>query len=167
MSDYKGTYTDNLNLSKDDVDDSYDVGRVNSNSDKIDNWAGEVNKQLNKMANNKFDKNNIANNLTTNTEGYVLDARQAQALTNIINSLTDIGTFVVGLTAETPLEYTINFSKTLRGIPNLNLVLVSSSISVYQYFYSIKDITSTKAVISIRSNVSISGAVFKYSATCV
>ena len=47
MSDYKGTYTDNLNLSKDDVDDSYDVGRVNSNSDKIDKWAGEVNTQLN------------------------------------------------------------------------------------------------------------------------
>lgn len=47
MSDYQGTYTDNLNLSKDSVDDSYDVERVNSNSDKIDNWAGEVNTQLN------------------------------------------------------------------------------------------------------------------------
>lgn len=51
MSDYKGTYTDNLNLSKDDVDDSYDVGRVNSNSDKIDKFAGEVTAQLKEMAN--------------------------------------------------------------------------------------------------------------------
>ena len=31
MSDYQGTYTTNLNLSKDSVDDSYDVERVNSN----------------------------------------------------------------------------------------------------------------------------------------
>lgn len=51
MSDYKGTYTDNLNLSKDDLDDSYDVGRVNSNSDKIDKFAGEVTAQLNDLAN--------------------------------------------------------------------------------------------------------------------
>lgn len=51
MSDYKGIYTDNLNLSKDDVDDSYDVGRVNSNSDKIDKFAGEVTAQLNDLAN--------------------------------------------------------------------------------------------------------------------
>lgn len=51
MSDYKGIYTDNLNLSKDDVDDSYDVGRVNSNSDKIDKFAGEVTAQLKEKAN--------------------------------------------------------------------------------------------------------------------
>lgn len=51
MSDYQGTYTTNLNLSKDSVDDSYDVERVNSNSDKIDKWAGEVNTSLNDLAN--------------------------------------------------------------------------------------------------------------------
>lgn len=51
MSDYQGTYTTNLNLSKDSVDDSYDVERVNSNSDKIDKWAGEVNTSLKEMAN--------------------------------------------------------------------------------------------------------------------
>ena len=54
MSDYKGTYTDNLNLSKDDVDDSYDVGRVNSNSDKIDKFAGEVTAQLKEKMNHSF-----------------------------------------------------------------------------------------------------------------
>ncbi|MBP8311940.1 hypothetical protein [Clostridium neonatale] len=47
MSDYQGTYTTNLNLSKDSIDDSYDVERVNSNSDKIDKWAGEITTQLN------------------------------------------------------------------------------------------------------------------------
>lgn len=47
MSDYRGTYTENLSLSKDNEDDSYDVSRVNSNSDKIDEWAGKVNSQLN------------------------------------------------------------------------------------------------------------------------
>lgn len=47
MSDYRGTYTENLSLSKDNEDDLYDVGRVNSNSDKIDEWAGKVNSQLN------------------------------------------------------------------------------------------------------------------------
>lgn len=52
MSDYQGTYTTNLNLSKDSVDDSYDVERVNSNSDKIDKWAGEVNTSLKEKANN-------------------------------------------------------------------------------------------------------------------
>lgn len=51
MSDYQGTYTTNLNLSKDSVDDSYDVERVNSNSDKIDKWAGEVNTSLKDLAN--------------------------------------------------------------------------------------------------------------------
>ena len=51
MSDYQGTYTTNLNLSKDSVDDSYDVERVNSNSDKIDKWAGEITTQLNDLAN--------------------------------------------------------------------------------------------------------------------
>ena len=51
MSDYRGTYTENLSLSKDNEDDSYDVGRVNSNSDKIDEWAGKVNSQLNALAN--------------------------------------------------------------------------------------------------------------------
>lgn len=53
MSDYQGTYTTNLNLSKDSVDDSYDVERVNSNSDKIDKWAGEVNTSLNDLANER------------------------------------------------------------------------------------------------------------------
>lgn len=52
MSDYQGTYTTNLNLSKDSVDDSYDVERVNSNSDKIDKWAGEVNTSLKDLAQN-------------------------------------------------------------------------------------------------------------------
>lgn len=52
MSDYQGTYTTNLNLSKDSIDDSYDVERVNSNSDKIDKWAGEITTQLNQIANN-------------------------------------------------------------------------------------------------------------------
>ena len=51
MSDYQGTYTTNLNLSKDSVDDSYDVERVNSNSDKIDKWAGEITTQLKDLAN--------------------------------------------------------------------------------------------------------------------
>lgn len=51
MSDYQGTYTTNLNLSKDSIDDSYDVERVNSNSDKIDKWAGEITTQLNEKAN--------------------------------------------------------------------------------------------------------------------
>ncbi|WP_317115993.1 pyocin knob domain-containing protein, partial [Clostridium neonatale] len=41
------------NLSKDSVDDSYDVERVNSNSDKIDKWAGEVNTSLNALANER------------------------------------------------------------------------------------------------------------------
>ena len=65
MSDYKGTYTDNLNLSKDDVDDSYDVGRVNSNSDKIDKWAGEVNTRLNK---NTQEIENIKSTYATNAD---------------------------------------------------------------------------------------------------
>lgn len=51
MSDYQGTYTTNLNLSKDSIDDSYDVERVNSNSDKIDKWAGEITTQLKEKAN--------------------------------------------------------------------------------------------------------------------
>ena len=50
MSDYKGRYTNNLNLSKDDPDDSYDVTRVNSNTDKIDKFAGEVTTQFNERA---------------------------------------------------------------------------------------------------------------------
>lgn len=52
MSDYQGTYTTNLNLSKDSIDDSYDVERVNSNSDKIDKWAGEITTQLKEIAQN-------------------------------------------------------------------------------------------------------------------
>lgn len=71
MSDYKGTYTDNLNLSKDDVDDSYDVGRVNSNSDKIDKFAGEVTAQLKENVNNitsiKSDKTFMFCNLSATT----------------------------------------------------------------------------------------------------
>ncbi|MGG7152327.1 hypothetical protein ACQPUR_16995, partial [Clostridium neonatale] len=39
----------------DSVDDSYDVERVNSNSDKIDKWAGEVNTSLNQITNKKAD----------------------------------------------------------------------------------------------------------------
>ena len=60
MSDYQGTYTTNLNLSKDSVDDSYDVERVNSNSDKIDKWAGEITTQLNEME-QKVDKSKLFN----------------------------------------------------------------------------------------------------------
>lgn len=72
MSDYKGIYTDNLNLSKDDLDDSYDVGRVNSNSDKIDKFAGEVTAQLKDNTQNinglksviKYDENETTKILT-------------------------------------------------------------------------------------------------------
>lgn len=63
MSDYQGTYTTNLNLSKDSVDDSYDVERVNSNSDKIDKWAGEVNTSLNEMV--KYPKMQYTSNIAT------------------------------------------------------------------------------------------------------
>lgn len=47
MNDFLGTYTENLNLSKDSIDDSYDINRVNNNSDKIDKWAGNINKEVN------------------------------------------------------------------------------------------------------------------------
>lgn len=63
MSDYQGTYTTNLNLSKDSVDDSYDVERVNSNSDKIDKWAGEITTQLNAIV--KYPKMQYTSNITT------------------------------------------------------------------------------------------------------
>lgn len=65
MSDYQGTYTTNLNLSKDSVDDSYDVERVNSNSDKIDKWAGEVNTSLNDFA--SYGNYAITNNISIPT----------------------------------------------------------------------------------------------------
>lgn len=66
MSDYQGTYTTNLNLSKDSVDDSYDVERVNSNSDKIDKWAGEITTQLKESAQNITNlQNNKANLIST------------------------------------------------------------------------------------------------------
>lgn len=71
MSDYQGTYTTNLNLSKDSVDDSYDVERVNSNSDKIDKWAGEVNTSLKDLANpNLFINGDFRN--PVNTKGKTI-----------------------------------------------------------------------------------------------
>lgn len=85
MSDYQGTYTTNLNLSKDSVDDSYDVERVNSNSDKIDKWAGEITTQLNDLANpsiliNGDFRNPVNQRKTesisstgTSVEGYFID----------------------------------------------------------------------------------------------
>ena len=54
MSDYKGTYTTNLNLSKDSEDDFYNVGRVNDNSDKIDEFAGDITEQLNSLTNDSY-----------------------------------------------------------------------------------------------------------------
>ena len=123
--------------------------------------------QLNAMTNNKIDKSKIANNTLTTEEGFVLDARQGKVILDIIDSLNDIGTFTIISTADTPIEYTINFNKTLRNIPNLNLTMISNSISNYDYSFSIKDITTTQAIISIRCNTTLSGVMFKYSATCM
>lgn len=75
MSDYQGTYTTNLNLSKDSVDDSYDVERVNSNSDKIDKWAGEVNTSLKEKANKDVVEYDflISNDFEAITHKFIVD----------------------------------------------------------------------------------------------
>lgn len=96
MSDYQGTYTNNLNLSKDSNDDNYDVERVNSNSEKIDNWAGKVNADISTL------KTNVANNATflnaiMNERGYanIKSLEKGFDLNNLTQSGIYAGTTLV------------------------------------------------------------------------
>lgn len=75
MSDYLGTYTPNLNLSKDTEDDDYSVDRVNENTQKIDDWANDV---------MTIDK--AINNLSATQPGFYLDARQGKAVGDRLNT---------------------------------------------------------------------------------
>ena len=107
MSDYQGTYTTNLNLSKDSVDDSYDVERVNSNSDKIDKWAGEVNTSLNAFAYNCEANTNVATVVPSNiSENIVITfANIVRDIKNMLNNdknkinITSKGNYVITLKA--------------------------------------------------------------------
>lgn len=55
------------------------IGDIDVSSD------GDVATQLNEMANDKFDKANVANNLATTEEGFALDARQGKTLNDKID----------------------------------------------------------------------------------
>jgi hypothetical protein len=73
MSDYLGTYTETLNLSKDSVDDNYDVGRVNDNSDKIAEFAEGVNTQLSDIVQYNLLKLGFSNDGTTDNSAKTLE----------------------------------------------------------------------------------------------
>lgn len=149
MSDYQGTYTTNLNLSKDSVDDSYDVERVNSNSDKIDKWAGEVNTSLkeivkpNLLINRDFQVWQRGESFSNVDGKYTADRWLAN---NSISSALQIAKVSNGLKMSWSKVATGIISQTLEDVDKNRLVgkKVSCAISVDGVRYTYTTTIATK-----------------------
>ena len=115
---------------------------------KIDDWAGQVNTQLNACVK----KDNIINNCSTTEEGFALDARQGKTLFDILkfvggtqlqtiwggnlNELTNIGFYRGNNLTNAPQNDTGNFVILHLEHAQIAVHLYSSDIFIRTFYNS-------------------------------